>query len=299
MIKTSIVIPSRNEGFLVKTVNDILAKHGDNIVIIVVLEGYWEHDLPNDKRVIHIHHGEPLGMRQSINDAVAISRGEYILKIDGHCMVDERMCDILAEDCGDTDILVPRRKRLDPENWTFTDTHKIDVDYEYLAAPTNPNDWGGKGLNGKVWDERTKERKHILVDENMSLQGSGWFMKRSYFDFLELMDHKEYGPFWNEGQELGLKAWLSGGRLLTCKRTFYAHLHKGKKYGRGYKLTEHALIKGRNKTIQWFAFQKAWHKQKYPLEWLIERFKPVPTWHDPKTGQLLVSFDQLREELGV
>ena len=93
-------------------------------------------------------------------------------------MVDDRMCNTLAQECGSTDVVIPRRKRLDPEAWTFTDTHKIDVDYEYLAAPTNPNDWGGPGLNGKVWDERSKERKHILVDENMSFQGSGWFMKK-------------------------------------------------------------------------------------------------------------------------
>jgi hypothetical protein len=23
-----------------------------------------------------------------------------------------------------------------------------------------------------------------------------------------------------------------------------------------------------------------WHKQKHDLEWLVERFKPVPGWHD-------------------
>lgn len=292
MVQTSIVIPSRNERFLVKTVKDLLAKHGNNIEIIVVLEGYWEHDLPNDPRVLHIHHGEPLGMRQSINDAVAIASGEYILKIDGHCMVSEKMADDLAADCGDTDVFIPRRKRLDPELWTLCDTNKIDVDYEYVAAPTNPNDWGGKGLNGKIWDDRSKERKHVLIDENMSFQGSCWFMKKSYFHFLELMDQGSYGPFWNEAQEIGLKAWLSGGRVMTSKKAWYAHLHKGKKFGRGYRLNETWLQKGSAKTMEWLTFGKAWHKQTIPLQDLIEKFAPVPTWHDPKTGKL---FDSLKD----
>lgn len=298
MIKTSIVIPSRNERFLVKTVNDILSKHGNDIEVIVVLEGYWEKDLPNDPRVIHIHHGEAIGMRQSINEAVAIARGEWILKIDGHCMVEDHMCNQLINDWQkDTDVVIPRRKRLDPDNWTLTDTHKVDVDYEYVAAPTNPNDWGGKGLNGKIWDERSKAKKHVLIDENMSFQGSCWFMKKNYFYFLELMDQKSYGPFWNEAQEIGFKSWLSGGRVLCNKKTWYAHLHKGKKYGRGYRMEESWLQTGRNKVIEWMEFQKAWKKQTIPLEWLIEKFAPVPTWHDPVTGKLLFDIDELKKTL--
>lgn len=288
MIQTSIVIPSRNEQFLSKTVTDILSKHGDDIEVIVILEGYWDHTLPVDKRLIQIHHGKPLGMRKSINDAVAIAKGDFILKIDGHCMISDRMCNQLVEDWQkDTDVVIPRRKRLDPENWTLCDTNKTDVDYEYLSAPTDPNDWGGKGLNGKIWDERSKSRRGLKIDENMSFQGSCWFMKKSYFHFLELMDQDNYGIFWCEAQEIGLKAWLSGGRVLTNKNCWYAHLHKGKKYGRGYKLNEAALLKGRNKTIQWLEFKKAWHKQTIPLEWLIEKFAPVPTWHD-KDGNLIV-----------
>lgn len=277
IIKTSIVIPSRNEKFLVKTVNDLLSKN-KNIEIIVVLEGYWEHELPNDPRVIQIHHGQPLGMRKSINDAVAIARGEYILKIDGHCMVAENMCETLAADCADNEVIIPRRKRLDAVNWCLKDTHKIDIDYEYVCAPIDPKDFGGKGLNGKVWNERSIERKDILIDENLSFQGSCWFMKKSYFHFLELMDQESYGPFWNEAQEIGLKCWLSGGRVLTNKKTWYAHLHKGKEHGRGYNLPESWLRKGSAHTRKWMTMGAAWHKQTLPIEWLLERFAPVPSW---------------------
>ncbi len=279
--KVSIVIPSRNERFLVKTVNDILSKHDDNIEIIVVQEGYWEHNLPADKRIKQIHHGEPCGMRQSINEAVAISSGEFILKIDGHCMVSDHLVDQLISDWqDDADIVIPRRKRLEPESWTITDTHKPDVDYEFVCAPTNPSDWGGKGLNGKIWIERILERQHLTIDENLSFQGSCWFMKRNYFYELELMDHKSYGAFWNEAQELGFKSWLGRGRVMTNKGVWYAHLHKGKKYGRGYNLPEAWLKHGSSHTLKWMHFGKAWHKQQKSLRWLIEKFAPVPTWEN-------------------
>jgi len=135
----------------------------------------------------------------------------------------------------------------------------------------------------------------VLIDENLSFQGSGWFMKKEYFNFLELMDQEGYGKFWNEAQEIGLKAWLSGGRVLVNKSTWYAHLHKGKKYGRGYRMEEGWLQQGRKKTNEWLIFGKAWHKQTLPLEWLIEKFKPVPTWHDPKTGKMLFDLEELKK----
>ena len=74
------------------------------------------------------------------------------------------------------------------------------------------------------------------------------------------------------------------------KKCWYAHLHKGKKFGRGYRLNETWLQKGSSKTMEWMQFGKAWNKQTLPLSWLIERFAPVPTWHD-ETGKLLIKLD--------
>ena len=275
----SIVIPSRNEKFLQNTIDDLLKNAEGEIEIIVILDGYMP-ELKKDDRVRFIHRGTPMGMRNGINAAVAISRGEYILKIDAHCMVDKGFDVKLAADCEDNWVVVPRRKRLDADNWCIQDVGKPDVDYEYLSFPDNPADFGGPGLNGKIWTERAKERKDILIDDNMSFQGSCWFMKKSYFYELELMDEENYGAFWNEAQEIGLKAWLSGGRVVTNKKTWYAHLHKGKKHGRGYRMDGSWLTKGATFTKNWLTFGKAWHKQTLPIEWLIEKFKPVPTWHD-------------------
>lgn len=279
----SIIIPSRNEKFLRQTIEELLAKAEGEIEIIAILDGYWDLSLPKDPRVTLLHRGIAQGMRNGITSAVAIAKGTHILKIDGHCMVDQGYDVKLVADCERDWVVIPRRKRLDADNWCLQDVGKPDVDYEYVSYPDNPADFGGPGLNGKIWTQRIIDRQDILIDDNLSFQGSCWFMHKDYFYELELMDEKNYGPFWNEAQEIGFKCWLSGGRLITNKKTWYAHLHKGKTHGRGYTMSESWMIKGATYTKKWMNYKEAWDKQIYPLEWLIEKFWPVPTWPEDRS----------------
>lgn len=277
----SIVIPSRNEKFLQKTVGDLLQKARGDIEIIVVLDGYWT-DVSTDPRVRIIHRGESRGMRNGINSAVAIAQGDYILKIDAHCMVDEGYDVKLVEDCEDNWVVIPRRKRLDADNWCIQDVGKPDVDYEYLSYPDNPADFGGPGLNGRIWNERIKEKKDILIDDNLSFQGSCWFMKRDFFYELDLMDEENYGTFWNEAQEIGLKCLSYGGSVIVNKKTWYAHLHKGKTHGRGYNLDHSQLPIGAQYTKKWMS-DSAWPKQKISFKDIIRKFMPLPTWPEDES----------------
>ena len=281
MSKVSVVIPSRCEQFLPHTVADIFAKSTGDVEVIAVLEDYWPVPiLPDDPRLTLIHFSEPRGMRGAINAAVSIAHGDYILKTDAHCMFAEGFDETLAADCDDDWVVIPRRHRLDAENWCLQDVGKPPIDYEYLSFPDDPNDFGGPGLNGRVWTERILARldkPEYEIDENMSAQGSAWFMKRDYFYRLELMDEEHYGTFWNEMQELGFKSWLSGGKVIVNKKTWYAHLHKGRKYGRGYHLDSNQLTKGATFTKKWIT-NSAWDKQTLPFEWLIDRFSPIPGW---------------------
>lgn len=277
----SVVIPARNELFLQQTIDDLLKNAEGEIEIIINLDGYWP-ELKPDPRVRLIHRGESRGMRAGINACVAIARGEYILKTDAHCMWGPGYDRILTESCEDNYVVIPRRKRLDAENWSIQDVGKPDVDYEFLSFPDNPADFGGPGLNGRIWTERIKERMDVDIDDNLSFQGSAWFMKRNYFYELELMDEDHYGTFWNEAQEIGFKCWLSGGRVITNKKTWYAHLHKGKKYGRMYDLDHSQLPIGAQYTKRWM-MNAAWDKQTKDFSWLIEKFWPLPGWpHDWK-----------------
>lgn len=99
----------------------------------------------------------------------------------------------------------------------------------------------------------------------------------AYVEQLELMDEANYGGFWSEFQEIGLKCWLSGGKVMVNKNCKYLHLHKGTKYGRGYRLQESWLQQGASFTKNWI-WNEAWDKQTKPFEWLIDHFWPVPSW---------------------
>lgn len=284
--KVSVVIPSRNERFLHKTIKDILEKSVEDIEIFSVLEGYWPpaEEMIQDDRVNYIHFPEPRGMRAAINAGVALAKGEYILKCDGHVMFEKGFDKTLKADHQDDWVQIPTRKRLEPESWTLLDVKKPDMNYMFLTYPNDDDRrWGGKEFSGREWRERNKDPQYasILIDDCMSFQGSCWFMKKEYFEYLELMDDEMYGGFWKEAQEIGFKSWLSGGRVVRNKKTWYAHLHKGKKYGRGYRLTKTGNDIHRRNIQDWMV-KKMWHKQKYPMAYLIRKFPDCPMWTEER-----------------
>jgi len=287
MIKNmvSIIIPSRNERFLTPTIKDLLQKSVGNIEIIAVLDGYWpkSDEIVIDSRVHYLNFGKSIGMRDAINQGVAISQGEFILKSDGHCMFAEGYDEALKKDCERDWVVVPTRKRLEPESWTLVKTDRPDIDYMYLSYPFDHtlNNFGGPSLQGKEWRDKNdnQDLKNDKLVDLMTFQGSVWFMRRDYYDFLELMDSKTYGDFGKESQEIGLKCWLSGGRVIRNKKTWYAHLHKGKKYGRGYHLDKKGFDQSSVAINKWMD-GRIWHKQQKNMKWLINHFSPVPTWPD-------------------
>lgn len=272
----SVIIPARNELFLQKTVADVLAKARGDVEVIVVLDGYWpDPPLPADPRLHVLHKGAAQSMRPAINDAVALAKGEALMKLDAHCLLAEGFDVELVGALDDECVMVPRRYALDPEAWAIQDTGKPPIDYHFLSYPFAP---GVDGLHGSPWRARSAGREHLEVDEEMSSQGSCWVMRRAFWDrVVGPLDRASYGPFTQEMQEIGLKAWLSGGRLLVNKRTWYAHLHKGRKYGRMYSISQREVEAGRDFAVRHWMLD-AWPGAKRPLRWLVERFAPVPTW---------------------
>ena len=255
----SIIIPSRNEQFLAPTIKDLLEKATQDIEVIAILDGYWppKEEMVDDPRVLYIHCSKAKGMRAGINAGADIARGKYLMKIDGHCIVDKGFDEKLKADCKPDWVVIPRRYALDAEKWQIEERtdNKYPIDYQFLTYPEASDEgYGGKEFSGRLWREKNSdpESKGKLIDDCMSFQGSCWFMEKEYFKFLELMDEESYGTFWKEAQEISFKAFLSGGAVKRNKKTWYAHLHKGNKYGRGYSLADTTPDKCKENIKKWF-----------------------------------------------
>lgn len=286
-MKTSIIIPSRNEQFLPNTVDDILDKAEGDIEIIIVLDGHHP-DIPleENERVRVIYKEKPEGLRGAINSAVAIAKGEYIMKIDAHCAVDQGFDIKLKADCEDNWLVIPRRYSLDAEEWTKRRLNFF-FDYEFYTYPyyKPPH----IGLYTVEWNDRWRERRgdpEYLIDDTMSFQGSCWFSTIKHFrKTIVEMDAKWFGVWAAETQEIGMKTWLSGGRVVVNKKTWYAHLHKGRKYGRGYHMDKKRTTIDHARTVDYW-LNNQWSGRRYDFEWMIDKFWPVPTWPDDWKEQL-------------
>ncbi len=284
MALLSIIIPSRNEQFLGHTVRDLLAKAKGDIQIIPVLDGYWPNPpLPDDSRIVPIHRGVARGMRNAINSAAAIADGKYIMKVDAHCMFDDGFDIKLMADCEPDWVVIPRRKRLDGETWTVKEDGRKDIDYEYLGYPYRKE--GHVGIHGTIWGQRAQDRindpRHD-IDDNMAFQGSCWFTTLNHFwNMIGGLQEEGYGTFIGEPQEIGMKTWLGGGRLVVNKKTWYAHLYKGKQWGRGYFMDKVETTAGNLYSVNYW-MRNLWPDRIHDIEWLVERFWPVPSWPEDR-----------------
>jgi len=276
--KCSVIIPSRNEQFLPQTVQDLLNKAAGDIEVIAVLDGYWPNPiLKDDPRLRIIHFSQARGMRACINAGAAVARGEWLMKADAHCMFAPGYDETLKADCDDNWLVVPRRYALDAELWERRP--KTPTDYHYLDCPFTNKD--GFQFHGCIWPEKGRERSapEYDIDDLMSWQGSMWFMSRKHWDSLGGMSEVGYGTFSQEPQEIGNKTWLGGGAIKINKKTWYAHLHKGHQYGRGYHIGGSEIAKGHIYAAEyWMA--NSWPDRVRDIEWLVQKFAPVPTWPD-------------------
>ena len=293
----SVIIPSRDSRFLQKTIDGILDSAGGEIEVIVVLDGHWPDPMldPNPK-VIILHQGvfhDSIGMRAGINAGVSISRGEYIMKIDEHCILDKDFDLKLIQDCEDNWVVIPRRYRLDADDWSIIVDGRPPVDYMVIDyVYQRPYD-KTCGMHGSEDREKFYSRKEMLIDDTMTTQGSCYFMSRKHWDkTIVRMEDEHYGPFTMEAQEICNKTWLNSGRVVVNKKTWYAHLHKGSKYGKGYGFSneqykKHAELneKGRLYAIDYWLNTKD-----YPRDfgWLLEKFWPVKDWPENWKEQVLI-----------
>lgn len=221
-IKLSIIIPCLNDPYLQNTIDALLKKPGlgNQIEIIVMLDGYWPNPpLRNDDRVRVVHLGKNVGPRTCMNLGISMSRGEFVGRSDAHCTFSPNWAKVLTDSCEDNWIMSGERYFLNPETWTIMDKEKYV--YEKLVTQTIQD---RRKFTGYAWRERDEERKDIMVDETMSIQGAFWIMSRKLWDEIGDLDNR-YGPHYQDQHEMIFKIWKKGGKAMINKNMWFAHRH--------------------------------------------------------------------------
>src|SRR4030066_1430251 len=108
MIRTSVLIPSRNCHYLARTVRDLFEKASEPIEVIALMDNFWPNPIPDDNpNLIMVHKGSVGGMRDSINRGAQLAHGEFLLKTDDHCMFSEGWDRALIDACDENTLCVP------------------------------------------------------------------------------------------------------------------------------------------------------------------------------------------------
>lgn len=252
----SIIIPSRKEKYLQNTIDELTNNSFYKNEIIVVLDGYWP-DPPLTDNVKIVHYSKSFGLRNAVNKGVAIASNDYILKTDAHCMFDKHYDKKILDTIEDNWIVIPRRYRLDVEQWKITEDAPID--YEKVIFNTSR-------LHGVEWASRAIERKDVMIDEDPIFQGSCWVMSKKHYKSIGGLQEEGYGKFTQEPIELSFKTWFSGGKVMINKNTWYAHQHR--RFKRAYPTNQEEVLAGNTYSYNYWMNDN----NKDNIRWFREKF---------------------------
>jgi glycosyltransferase involved in cell wall biosynthesis len=302
----SILIPARNEMFLDKTIRSILDNIEGNTEVIAVLDGYTVSvpQLPNDPRVTIINLPKSIGQRAATNAAARVSKSKYLMKCDAHCSFDKGFDIKMIAEMQDDWTMVPLMRNLHAFDWVCPDGHRRyqgpsgqclqcgkptvrDILWRAKNNPKSVSYCFDSTPHFQYFGEDTKRpESQGEITETMSLQGSCWMLTRDKYWELEICDEK-FGSWGSQGIEVAVKTWLSGGKVMVNKKTWYAHMFRtqGGDFGFPYPISGQDQEKAKGYARDLF-FNNNWSKQVRPLSWLVEKFWPVKGWSQEDLDKL-------------
>lgn len=296
----SIIIPARNEEFLRETVKDLLKNKRANTEIIVGLDGQWANPQVDQHDDVNIlYYPESIGQRAITNQCVKLSKAKYVMKVDAHCSFDEgfdvKMIEAFKK-TGDNVVMAPAMRNLHVYDWKCYKCGKRTYQDKGDICPVD----GEKMRKKMIWKPRRgtwqysylftpepkfgyfkqyRDRQSGDIVESMSLQGSAFMCTRDKYWELNICDEK-FGSWGSQGIEVACKFWLSGGKVMVNKKTWYAHCFRTKSvFGFPYKPSGRQ-VQGAKRRAKDLFFNNKWPQAIHPLSWLIERFWPIPGWED-------------------
>ena len=298
----SILIPARNEEYLSRTVEDVLANSSDKTEILIGLDGAWAVPTIKDHpRVTILHVSESIGQRAMTNRLCKLSKAKYIMKLDAHCAMDKDFDTKMIADMHDDWTMTPVMRNLHVFNWVCPEGHT-----RYQGPSGKCTVCGKPTTKDIVWIPKTnpqsvgycfdpephfqymnniKDRQsykdQMPLTESMSLQGSCFMMNRSRYWALNICDELTFGSWGSQGIEVACKTWLSGGRVVINHNTWYAHCFRtqGGDFGFPYEISGKQVKHAKTKAKDIF-FKGKFQGQIKPISWLVEKFWPIKGWTD-------------------
>jgi glycosyltransferase involved in cell wall biosynthesis len=283
----AVIIPCRNEIHLEATVLDIMAKTFGPFEIRIVFDGWDRQPVKQFSRTdidelwqrrqrveslaeiydnIHcLHYEQPQGLRRATNHAAALTTAAYLIKVDAHSIFspgyDIFLKHTVKTAAGLGAAVIPRTYPIDEATWAPILTQPLDHCYI------------NRDLRVQWWPEFAgRPVGQMLVSPTMANIGASWLMPRQLFWAIGGQDEamSKYGE---TGVELSLKLWLAGFEQYLNRSAWVGHLFRDK-------MPYHAAGEktlARNYNRQYWSENK-YPLQKYPLNQLVGRFWPVPTW---------------------
>jgi len=182
----AILIPARNEMFLARTVEDILAHSEADTEVIVILDGPTSHAYPmDDRRARVVQLGEPIGQRAATNLAARMADARYLMKLDAHCAVGQGFDRILLEDMQEGWTLTPMMYNLHAFDWVCPACGE-----RLYQGPTPPGcpSCGGAMERDMLWRAKPHpETTAMRFDRDLRFQYWSAFKRRQQGDLVETM----------------------------------------------------------------------------------------------------------------
>ena len=311
----SVIIVGRNEEFLAKTVAEVFEKRRGKTEVIVVCDVVLpDPPIPPHPDATLIFNQAPVGQRAATNMGAKISTAKYIMKLDAHCALDEGFDVKMMESMQDNWTMIPVMRNLHAFDWVCPEGHRR------YQGPSGPcKDCGKATMKDVVWIAKTNPQSiaycfdrdmHFQyqndygkkqtgdITETMSIQGSCFMVTRERYFALDICS-EVFSGWGQQGVEVACKTWLSGGRVVVNRKTWYAHMFRtqGGDFGFPYENPQSKINENRQKTKELFRDDN-WPGAIHKFQWLIDKFNP-PGWEKRglTKGAIFYSDSQLSEKI--
>jgi len=310
----SVIVPGRSEQFMARTIEDVLAHKKADTEVIAILDEEWppEHGIRDHPDVKVVKTTTAIGQRAATNLGVQMSRAKYVMKLDAHCSVDDGFDVKMLQDMQPDWTMIPQMYRLHVFDWRCNECgHGVyqgskpikcaecgaDGTHQYMHMVWEPR-WSvgptvswrfDREMHFQYWNAhgRREESKRQIAEtgllETMTCVGCCFLMERERFLNLGGLD-EGHGSWGQYGVEVACKTWLSGGRMVTTTKTWFAHLFRtGNFSANGESTFPYPLSGSEQEAARTYSrdlwLNNRWPLAVWPLSWLVDHFKPVPDWH--------------------